>query len=540
MISLSPTRIDPNIISSDLFGGNILATRDKVGESGTFDDVANDLGVDTIRYPGGSLTEQSFDLTDPDKGTSFNGGYFLKYTDFMTYAEAENKSVTIVIPTKDYLTEAIDKNGERFANIDEATVRQFVKDTLDGKYGSPQIKAFEIGNEYWGSGEMSSVEYGRVSSEMAVIIRDEIDSHPHYDSSFFNIDIVVQMGNNYGEGRLSDFYSGSTSDVLNQLSQDYDYTFGSEFLTKKGAIDWTKIANQLILNEFNEEERDAIDGVVAHVYSKGTDFSRTFDLAAVESTWHKQIEGLDTYVTEWNLSSKSGKLDKDQDYGLKQAHELLEIMEEFVAYDVDLAHVWPLQQNTKTDLSGDEGQTDLTVAGTMFKMMSENMQGKNILDLSPSEHTEFQNDELEVHSFYDETELLFYIYSRSETPIEEVVDLSSIIKSYESVEIEVLGVKEGQIPTTPNAKPEVRQETGDIIQDNQISVNLNPYEVMQIKLVNPEYTTFMDSIPRIDEDGSEHEYVESEEDQPNDALDSLDLVLSSLAISLFIGLLMLV
>ena len=57
-----------------------------------------------------------------------------------------------MLPTQKCLSLQVDANGDRYAQIDEETLRGFVKDTLDGIYGAPAIRAFEIGNEYWGSG----------------------------------------------------------------------------------------------------------------------------------------------------------------------------------------------------------------------------------------------------------------------------------------------------------------------------------------------------------------------------------------------------
>ena len=533
MISLTPTRIDNNTISSDLFGGNILATRDKIGENGTYDEVADKLGVETIRYPGGSLTEQSFDISNPDKGTSFTGDYFLKYSDFMEYAEASSKSVTIVLPTKNYLSENSDNNGDRFSEIDEDTLRQFICDTLDGQYGRPEIRAFELGNEYWGSGEMSSVEYGRVASEMALIIRDEVNSHPNYNTEYFNLDIIVQMGNNYGEARLNPFYDGSSPDVLSQLSEDYNFSFTPDYLFSNGTVNWTKVANQLIINQFNEDEIDSIDGIVAHVYSKGTDTSRTFDLSSVEQTWHQQIDGLTTYVTEWNQSSKSGKFIRDEDYGLKQDHEMLETFEELVAYDVEIAHVWPLQQNTKTDLSGDEGSENLTVGGAMFQMMSNNLVGMRVLDLNPDSQTELESENFEVHSFYDDNSLLFYIYSTSKTDIQERLDFSNLISGYENVVVNILGVREGDTSTSPTARPVMRDESLELVEENELLINLQPYEVMQVKIVNPEYSDLMNSIPYLDE---ENEYVFFDDVNEKDNDDFMVEILSGIGLSFLIGL----
>ena len=125
---LEPKNIINKEFDIELFGANILATRDQLGEDGTYDDVAENIGIESIRYPGGSLTEHYFDLANPDnsKGIDINSGQpldFLPYSEFMSYAEDAGKSVTIVLPTQKYLSQQVDANGNRFAQIDEDTLR---------------------------------------------------------------------------------------------------------------------------------------------------------------------------------------------------------------------------------------------------------------------------------------------------------------------------------------------------------------------------------------------------------------------------------
>ena len=49
-----------------LFGGNILAPRAHMTGPQSYAEAIEALGVTTLRYPGGSLTEDLFDLRNPD------------------------------------------------------------------------------------------------------------------------------------------------------------------------------------------------------------------------------------------------------------------------------------------------------------------------------------------------------------------------------------------------------------------------------------------------------------------------------------------
>ena len=66
MAKLSLYSIEDTTIGSGLFGGNFLSTADRLGAEGTFDEVDAHIGLTHLRYPGGSLTEQYFDITNPD------------------------------------------------------------------------------------------------------------------------------------------------------------------------------------------------------------------------------------------------------------------------------------------------------------------------------------------------------------------------------------------------------------------------------------------------------------------------------------------
>ncbi len=225
--TLAAKAISTHAFTQEQFGANLLGDRDRVGEDGTYDDKVSDLGVEHIRYPGGSLTEFLFDIENPDAVNVYSEdklvmAEMLPYSEFMQYAESAGLKVTVVVPTRTNLGTSVDANGDRYAEIDEAVLRGFVQDTLDGKYGSPDMQAFEIGNEYWGSGRMTAVEYGRVSSEMSVIIKDEIRSHPDYEDRFTDTDVVVQMGQNYSYSNLADRYEGLTrEEEIAAFENDY-------------------------------------------------------------------------------------------------------------------------------------------------------------------------------------------------------------------------------------------------------------------------------------------------------------------------------
>ena len=472
-----------------LFGANVLATRSSLVQGGDYDRLIEELGVGSFRYPGGSLTERYFDITDPNASVVSDRDTgelrdFIPLNEALAYAGEEGLSVTIVIPTRNLLSDATDANGDRFAAIDEDALRGFVRDVVTGVHGTAEIEAFELGNEYWGSGQMSSVEYGRLASEMAVIVNDEL--------SLLNSDaeIIVQSGTNFDFARLSDDYGAdmTSAEILADLNATYDLNLGEDSLYSSGAINWTHVANEMILSEFDTEaERAAVDQVAVHVYSRGqvNEGQRTFFLNNTDETWGDVIPDAQIAVTEWNTAGNTDSLDRTSDYGLFQSHEMINIMEEFMRYDVEQAHVWPLIQNTPNTLSVDDGQADLTPGGAMFNMMQEALPGKVALDLTPESgaDTEVQEDGISLHGFWEPDELLFYIAATAEEGADTEVDFSGLISDAGRVEISVLGVADGA-PIGSNSSDAV-VETIDpalLIDGTTLSVQMDQGEIMQVRM----------------------------------------------------------
>ena len=485
------------------FGANILSTRDRLGEEGTFDDAADYLGAGTIRYPGGSLTERYFDITDPDRIATehYKSGEpmeLLPYSDFMDWAEETGRAVLIVLPTRTQLSEETDANGDRYAEIDEDALRDFVRDTLDGIYGQPQIAGFEIGNEYWGSGEMSSVEYGRVASKMARIVDEELTAHPDYDALFSDTEVLVQMGLNYNFASLSDRYQGTAEEQLAQFSAEYDLPLDKGYIYSSGEIAWPKLANLLIMREFDEpEEIGAVDGVVAHIYSRGEfeTSSQTFELRTIADTWGTEHDNIKPVVTEWNI--KSPGRDADEDFGLVQAGQMLDMVEAMGLYEATSAYIWAVQQGSQSNLTGDEGQPDMKVGGEFFKMMSEALPGTRAIELEGAEarESEIALENAEVHLFAGAERAVFYIQSTNATETHSTeFDISNLITGFDNITMTKLGVAPGELVGSSQATPVVTELDPSEHYDNGIfNVSLNAREILQITIEGADFTPEMEA-----------------------------------------------
>ncbi len=508
MVALELTSEIGNPIAPALFGGNYLFTRDHVGDEGTFDELTTALGVENIRYPGGSITERLFDISNPDRHIAYDlqNGTNVEVTplsDFLSFAEHEGHSVTIVLPTRTYLSEQEDVNGDRFMEFDELELSRFVIDVASGVYGNVRVDAFEIGNEYWGSGEMSSVEYGRVSSRMVEVLDEALSSVSNVDFPTNEIDIIVQSGTNFRYSQLDDQYSGISDpdEVLQALVEDYGLDPEGDFKFSSGSLNWTAINNEFIMREFDTlSEIDGLDGVATHVYSRQPEIpgTRDFFLKEIDSSWLEKFPDLETYVTEWNLKSGVEALGSDE-YGLKQAHEMLNIVEAFSDHDVDAAHVWPLSQNTDNALSRGTEFDDLSPPGEMFRLMAEELPGTRPLDLIGSEgkETEISVSDIDVHAFANPGKFVMYLSSTSDQLTSTSIDLKNLLSEEDAAYVTYLGVEEGDHPGGIRSgayieEPSAREVQQEIFVDGMLQVDLDAHEIMQVVISSPTWSEDMD------------------------------------------------
>ncbi len=490
------------------FGGNFLFHRDQLTTQGGFQELAQDLGVEHLRYPGGSVTEEYFDITAPNKASTLDEKTgetvdLVPMSEFLEAANASGQSVTIVIPTKHYLYNGVDKNGDRYEDINTQDLSDFVEFLVSGSFGPVDIDAFEIGNEYWGSGQMSAVEYGRVASAVSKIIDDKLTEMSLNFPAADDIDIVVQSGTNNNFSRLDIEYANRNSgkEIISDIEEKYDITLGDDYLYSSGEVNWMKVNNALIREQFDEFEFEGVDGIATHIYSKGggNEVSRDFQLNLIKDTWQTENPEIQTSVTEWNLQSIPS-LGRDEDYGLKNAAELLEIMEEFSAHSVDLAHVWPLLQNTKNALGNGFEYEDLTPAGEMFKLMEEILPNTRPIDLSGSARgqNELELGDISVHTFANSSQLSLFVASKVEGVTSSEIDLSGLVAGQQGIRIDILGVEEGDQPGSNKSTATLEtigtaEANTEYLRGGILSVDLDSYEIMRVVIEDPIWTSEMET-----------------------------------------------
>ena len=352
------------------------------------------------------------------------------------------------------------------------------------------------------------------------------------------IGVLVQAGFNYGTSQISAEYVGWDShDAIDDLMAKHptaDLSYDN--ISVNGDINWTEVNNELIIMSFDTPEKmAAVHGVLAHAYTHGEESGNhgAFQLDTMTNSWLEKdgFEDLRIHITEWNQKN-TDDLDPAKDYGLFQAHEMLDTLESFMDADVDQAYVWPLIQNTANALSIGTSYSGPTAPGEMFSMMSENLPGKAAIDFTPDgdRDTEYEGDTVDVHAFAGQGDMVFYIASTtSETAITDI-DLSNLVAGYDAMNISVLGVMPGESPGNTSSVVDVQQiNTEDVFQDGILEVDLDEGEIMQVVIRGIQPTeSFAPTLDAIDDAEFGDEPVVSDE-EPEDIDDQADGGLGDLA-----------
>jgi hypothetical protein len=193
--------------------------------------------------------------------------------------------------------------------------------------------------------------------------------------------------------------------------------------------------NSAVLHEFDGDELAAIDGVISHFYpwderaldpdDPDSPGLHNNDRANYVDAWSSAAgRKLTSNVSEWNVGSPNGV------NGLHQVAVLAEFFEFFQRNDVDVASIWALQQRTQNDLSGDEGESSLTLAGEFFQMSSHSLIGKTLFESNIS------NNNIESYLFSDDANnVTIILVNKTEVPILEDLNLNGIATSGDMIAV---------------------------------------------------------------------------------------------------------
>lgn len=456
--------------TKDLFGANFLFTRDggraTSDVSEAYQEFAREVGISTLRYPGGTMSEVLFDLNDPNSRGEYDSGGkgTVPLSGFLEYAASIEASATIVVPTYRFLSTELDSSGNHAIDINQKdAIKEFVIFALSeaDRLGA-EIRAFELGNEWWvdNSAEfgfkMSPIEYGRVANFLAETIEEAIVEYNSNQPTMDTIDpdIVIQVG----PGGSAETHLRAELGLPNE---------GNELTISATEVIFMQITSPIA--------QGAIDGTLMHRYLHGTDDAigewvyrpfTTWDFLAA-STPGFQVD-IERYVTEWNVSSRN-----PNEIGLKQFDTMILLVEEMLQCGVDLADVWAVQQNNQTKMIYNTGSRDvsyggLTFGGLAFDMMATQLPGQSVALQSHN----LQG--LDSIVFGSEGKFVYFLTNKSESSRTDTLNLSRLPAG--SHHVTIYSIEEGA-----DGKPNVTVRTFDLSTSTQAQIlQFSPNETVMI------------------------------------------------------------
>ena len=412
LVKIAPLATKGGEITAAHFGINLVLGFERFGNQSweKFDEIQAAVGSKVVRFPGGAETERLFDYAHPNATTAVANDGSIKQlitTDsFLDYCKATNSKATIDLPVEQLLTRG--QYGSRdFDTSKMAEVRAFIAHVLE-KAGPQGISTFELGNEY--ESYMTSKEYGRVASSLALITKQEIDKYyaQHPSDVAHRPDIAVQVWGQSVGGSLT------AADLAGR--------------------------NQSVIAEFNAQELAAVTSVDSHFYyNEGANVGKPnhhtysnigttlgFSLSIMNAWNGATGRTMDTMFSEWNVN-----LNDADSYGIQQIPILLEMFSVMVAGGVDQMDFWSTMYHP-TSLSN--FRAELQPAGKLFQIMTRELIGMKVNDVP------MVSDNYDIHSFSSGNKAEVFISSMIDNAQTLKLDLSAYLAGYNLSSVRLMQV----------------------------------------------------------------------------------------------------
>lgn len=377
-LETSPT---DHVVTTDHFGTNYLANRQNhdqtIDDEGVFDEAAAWTEVSDLRYPGGTLAEKYFDLSDPrhfEAGatSAIEVGNFCNAKDttnftrlgtLMDYAAAEGNTVTVVIPTIRYI-EALTSGDPAAVAAVEAELKAFIVNAVTHPSGGV-ISAFEIGNEFpsWMDGhngaELSCVaDFAMLVRNFSVWIDEALTEQGLTGADA--PDILAQTA----------FFKYGDKGNDQYLKSLFDEDLGDSYAHVESVADFVSAIDGAA-NHFYPDTPwdDTANGQqnVANDMQVLQDWQDAFDAYAAD---HGLAEtDLRLLASEWNV--KNGAFGDGEVSGVQAALGVVSMFHQMVAGGIDAMQAWPiLQNNSSTFVTGNTPQElEVSFSGAAFSLM---------------------------------------------------------------------------------------------------------------------------------------------------------------------------
>ncbi len=444
------------VVTSQHHGVNMLFHSDDVAVDSDLRDVVQAIGATMVRYPGGTIAEEYFDLANPDLENTPNvvdilhGSNSVRVrqdvvtlSEYLSYSAELDGDPVIVLPTYRYFD--ADTGGVSAGT--EQIVKTFIRDVLTDQYGQVDSLIVELGNEFYQSRfEWTDSQFAALQAQIGEWVNDEASALGLRG----NITILAQAGRSVSE-------------------------------------------NHMLASHFMDADGPSIDGVVTHLY--GTNSSGNplgigggigRRLEDINDTWSTYLgPDFDLAVTEWNVG-ESGPL-TSQINGLMRSAPLLRIYAEMIENGVDIATIWAAQTSGPAGLSRSEGNgSDLSPTGYLYSMLTEATEGLRLVN--PDGNYKLENaagaDVGYTYSFENEQESVTYFASGINQSIQLSADLSQFYDQGAYVYAKVLGAADGTTGTEYWAQATTTHLTNLSLNGGIFNFTLEPFEVIELHIVS--------------------------------------------------------
>lgn len=469
--------------TADLFGTNFLAHRDNYDTSptlaaadpglrpATYDDALRAFGAGeqglctgTIRYPGGTVAEDTLSLSVDDFNDAWRpGDEMMKPGAFLDMCAATDAAMTMVLPAKRFL-QPEGAHGSRDAISDMSDIRRYVLTLLDAAADrGVAVDTIELGNEWWAHKDYwNAAEYGRVASRMAVVVHWAIENfraeRGHAIEGWQPPKIAVQLGQCADASR-------DTAAIFKEFS-DFEY----------------KVIDATVMHRYLTGNLSKVDRVQGPYFSQ---FDLWDDLSRAAG---RHPARLDRLVTEWNVCG-----DNSRESGLRGAGGVVALFAELLEHRIAQANIWAVSQNNMAKLTWDNGIPfgdrnsaggyfqGLSATGEMYRLMNESLRGTRVLDLSHAV-SETQLARTAIEAFAGEDRLVVFASDRTGQGQDVRLDLGAFGWRGGHVWASIIGVAEGENPLSRNPKISVENiaAQGLLGKGGVLAFHLDPWESIRI------------------------------------------------------------
>ena len=344
-----------NTIDDDLLGINMRAHHNRLHEDSEFRQVIDQMNANSLRFPGGTISEEHFDITDPDAGRMVNVMHLIHphlipartngvpvertmtpLSDYISYVNELEGEPVIVLPTYRFF----DQNTRGLTVNAQGDIRTFVRELLSDEYGEVGKVTIEIGNEFYQSRfNWNDTEFGAVQAAIARFISSEARNMGLRE----DLTLLAQSGRSLEQNqKLAAFFNGQ-SDTIEGVTH---HIYGTSAAGNPLAV--------------GDNIPDRFNGIKQ---GWGPVLGRDFDIA----------------VTEWNVGENGPNSSPIS--GLERTAPLLHMFSEMVRNGADMAQIWSARVDGPSGLAmRREDAGELTPTGHFYSMLSESTHGLNLVN----------------------------------------------------------------------------------------------------------------------------------------------------------------